>query len=99
MVARVAEQRHIDGQRIGAEFAGVFVDDDVVADKRVLATVDRKPPLSSYGLYFPRVPDWRQDEVTSCQRHATGLMARLRDGQITTHFGPVFAMKAPSIPS
>ena len=26
----------------------------------------------------------------SCQRHVTGLMARLRDGQMTTHFGPVW---------
>jgi hypothetical protein len=39
------------------------------------------------------------NEITSCQHHVAGLMARLRDGQMTTHFGPVFAVKVPSEPS
>jgi hypothetical protein len=74
---------------------------EVSADRlyRVLSTVDRKPPLSSCSLYLPRVLDWPQDEVTSCQRHVTGLMAKLRDGQMTTHFGPVFGMNISSMPS
>jgi hypothetical protein len=31
--------------------------------------------------------------------HVAGLMARLRDGYMTTRSGPVFAVKVPSEPS
>jgi hypothetical protein len=37
--------------------------------------------------------------VTRCQRDIAGLMAILRDGEMTTHFSPIFAVKAPSVPS
>jgi hypothetical protein len=37
--------------------------------------------------------------MTICQRHVAGLMARLRDGQMTTRFGPIFAVKVPSEPA
>jgi hypothetical protein len=65
----------------------------------VLTPVDRKPPLSSHNLYCQLVPDWQRDEVTICLSHIAGLMAGLRDGQMTTHYGPVFDVKIPSEPS
>jgi hypothetical protein len=34
-----------------------------------------------------------------CQSHVAGLMARLRDGQLTTRFGLVFAVKVLSEPA
>jgi hypothetical protein len=40
-----------------------------------------------------------EKEVTRCQRDTAALMARLRDGEMTTHFSPIFAVEAPSIPS
>jgi hypothetical protein len=60
--------------------------------------VDRKPPLSSHSLYFQLVPVWQRDEVTVCPSHVAGLMARLRDGQMTTRYGPIFAAKVPLEP-
>jgi hypothetical protein len=37
--------------------------------------------------------------VTICLSHIAGLMAGLRDGQMTTRYGPVFGVKVPSEPS
>lgn len=34
--------------------------------------------------------------MTICPSHVAGLMARLRDGQMTTRSGPVFGVKVPS---
>jgi hypothetical protein len=65
----------------------------------VLTTVDEKPPLSSNDLYSQSVLDWLRDEVTICRSKVAGLMARLRDGQMTTRFGPVVVGKAPSEPA